>query len=190
MRKLIGDVRNKEYTKESWQSWYNRTNSGKLVRQASTAACILNEMIFGLSDQAVDDWKTRFHNNISGWNVSVKKDLRSQLIDCIGSILHEYLSPEIWNLPLDQPNVEAVDVTVHFCHDNAMLHQVMIDGIGIFNLCLKSDFVSSGFLHSSLYVLLENLICSNFQVRHASDAVLHVISVTSGYPTVSLAASI
>ncbi|GJT11966.1 hypothetical protein Tco_0859008 [Tanacetum coccineum] len=120
---------------ESWQSCYKRTNSGKLVRQASTAVCILNEM----------------------------RDLRSQLIDSIGSILHEYLSPEIWNLPLEQSNVVTGDINFHFFHDNAMLHQVMIDGIGIFNLSLKSDFVSSGFLHSSLYVLLENLICSNFK---------------------------
>ncbi|KAK9077656.1 hypothetical protein SSX86_005993 [Deinandra increscens subsp. villosa] len=184
MRKLIGDIRNMEYTKESWQSWYNRTNSGKLVRQASTSACLLNEMIFGLSDQAIDDLKTRFHNRMSIWHVSLNKDVRIQLIDCIGSILHEYLSPEVWNLPLEQSNVGSEDVTMHFFQDNAMLHQVMIDGIGIFNLCLKSDFILSGFLHSSLYVLLENLICSNFQVRHASDAVLHVISATSGYPTV------
>ncbi|XP_076949031.1 uncharacterized protein LOC143621508 [Bidens hawaiensis] len=184
MRKLIGDIRNKEYTKESWQSWYNRTNSGKLVRQASTSACMLNEMIFGLSDQAINNLKTKFHNKKSIWHVSLNKDIRNQLINCIGSILHEYLSAEVWNLPLDQSNVGSGDVTVHFFHDNAMLHQVLIDGTGIFNLCLKRDFISSGFLHSSLYVLLENLICSNFEVRHASDAVLHVISATSGYPTV------
>lgn len=207
LRKLIGDVRNKEYTKENWQYWYNRTNSGKLVRQASTAVCILNEMIFGLSDEAVDNLKRRFHKSslsrestehddpghrnkiqddvtyVSRWNISLK-DLRSQLVDCIGSILHEYLSSEVWNLPLEQSNAGAGDVTVHFIRDNAMLHQVIIDGIGIFNLCLKSDFLSSGFLHSSLYVLLENLICSNFQIRRASDAVLHVIAATSGYPTV------
>ncbi|XP_024959334.1 TELO2-interacting protein 1 homolog [Cynara cardunculus var. scolymus] len=207
LRKLIGDIRNKEYTKENWQSWYNKTNSGKLVRQASTAVCILNEMIFGLSDQAVDDLKRRFHKssssregtedddpgprnkiqddvtNVSGWNISLE-DLRSQLIDCVGSILHEYLSSEVWNLPLEQSSAGAGDVTVHFFRDNAMLHQVIIDGIGIYNLCLKSDFLSSGFLHSSLYVLLENLICSNFQIRRASDAVLHVIAATSGYLTV------
>ncbi|KVI02339.1 Armadillo-like helical [Cynara cardunculus var. scolymus] len=195
LRKLIGDIRNKEYTKENWQSWYNKTNSGKLVRQASTAVCILNEMIFGLSDQAVDDLKRRFHKssssregtedddpgprnkiqddvtNVSGWNISLE-DLRSQLIDCVGSILHEYLSSEVWNLPLEQSSAGAGDVTV------------IIDGIGIYNLCLKSDFLSSGFLHSSLYVLLENLICSNFQIRRASDAVLHVIAATSGYLTV------
>ncbi|KAL8264207.1 hypothetical protein R6Q59_022337 [Mikania micrantha] len=184
MRKLIGDIRNKEYTKESWQSWYNRTSSGKLVRHASTSACLLNEMIFGLSDQAIDNLKTRFHNKVSVWHVSLNKDIRIQLIDCVGSILHEYLSPEIWNLPLEQSSVGFGDVPMHFFQDNAMLHQVMIDGVGIFNLCLKSDFISSGFLHSSLYVLLENLICSNFQVRHASDTVLHVIAATSGCETV------
>lgn len=64
--------------------------------------------------------------------------------------------------------------------------QVIIEGIGIFALCLGEDFASSGFLHSSLYLLLENLICSNFQVRSASDAVLHVLASTSSFPTVSL----
>ncbi|KAL8195828.1 hypothetical protein R6Q57_025581 [Mikania cordata] len=184
IRKLIDDIRNKEYTNESWQNWYNMTSSGKLVRHASTSACLLNEMIFGLSDQAIDNLKTRFHNKISVWHVSLNKDIRIQLIDCVGSILHEYLSPEIWNLPLEQSSVGFGDVPMHFFQDNAMLHQVMIDGVGIFNLCLKSDFISSGFLHSSLYVLLENLICSNFQIRHASDTVLHVIAATSGCETV------
>lgn len=51
-------------------------------------------------------------------------------------------------------------------------------------MCLGGDFTSRGFLHSSLYVLIENLICSGFQTRSASDAVLHVIAATSGYPTV------
>jgi hypothetical protein len=66
------------------------------------------------------------------------------------------------------------------------LKQVIVEGIGIFNLCLGRDFASSGFLHSSLYLLLENLISLNFEVRSAADAVLHVLSATSGYPTVSL----
>ncbi|GJZ12800.1 TELO2-interacting protein 1 [Tanacetum coccineum] len=142
----------KEYMNESWQSWYKRTNSGKLVRQASTAVCILNELVFGLSDQAVDNMESMFCNNIFGWDVSSKRDLQSQLIDSIDSILHEYLSLEIWNLPLEQSNV------------------VMIEGIRIFNLSFKSDFVSSGFLHLSLYVLLDNLICSNLQIKCVSDA--------------------
>nr|GEU66207.1 ARM repeat superfamily protein [Tanacetum cinerariifolium] len=94
LRKLIGDVRNKEYMNESWQSWYKRTSSRKLVRQASTPVCILNEMVFGLLDQAVDNTKNMFHNNMFGWDVSSNRDLQSQVIDSIGTILHEYLSPE------------------------------------------------------------------------------------------------
>ena len=66
------------------------------------------------------------------------------------------------------------------------MKQVIIDGVGIFNLCLGRDFVSSGFLHSSLYLLLENLSSSNFHVRNAADSVLHILSNTSGFPTVSL----
>ncbi|KAM7526892.1 hypothetical protein LguiA_016794 [Lonicera macranthoides] len=214
LRKLVSEVRAKEYSKESWQSWYHRTGSGQLVRQASTAACIINEMIFGLSDQAVDGFARMFHKSRlrwrgraefddichrnmdhpvpdeSVWKFCQERGVSSQLIDCIGSILHEYLSPEVWNLPLElksalqQFECEAGDVSLHFIQDNAMLHQVLIDGIGIFNLCLRQEFSSCGFLHLCLYVLLENLICSNFQIRRAVDGVLHVISATSGYPTV------
>lgn len=64
--------------------------------------------------------------------------------------------------------------------------QVIIEGLGVFSICLGEDFVSCGFLHSSLYHLLENLISSNFQVRSASDCVLHMLATTSGHSTVSL----
>ncbi|GJU73851.1 hypothetical protein Tco_1265256 [Tanacetum coccineum] len=106
---------------ESWQSWYKRTNSGKLVRQASTAVGILNEMVFGLSDQVVDNLKRMFRHNISGWDVSSKRDLRSQLIDCIGSI----------SIPRNmESTIRTIQCcswryycNVHFFYDNAMLHQ-------------------------------------------------------------------
>lgn len=110
--------------------------------------------------------------------------------DCVGRIAHEYLSSEVWNLPIDQKSSlvqsdgEVEEITLHFFHDTAMLQQVIIDGIGIFSMCLGKDFASSWFLHSSLYLLLESLICSNIQVRQASDAVLHVLSCASGHPTV------
>ncbi|KAJ6378370.1 hypothetical protein OIU78_028587 [Salix suchowensis] len=218
LRKLVSEVRDKEFTKESWQSWYNRTGSGQMLRQASTAVCILNEMIFGLSDQAVDNLIGLFHKsgiNREGvqeldakgadaqpktvehpeltrsiWKVSQERVARSHLNDCVGRILHEYLSSEVWNLPIDQESSliqsdgEVEEITFHFFRDSAMLQQVIIDGIGIFGMCLAEDFASSGFLHSSLYLLLESLISSNFQVRQASDAVLHVLSCASGHPTV------
>lgn len=124
------------------------------------------------------------------WKVSQERVARSHLNDCVGRIAHEYLSSEVWNLPIDQKSSliqsdgEVEEITLHFFHDTAMLQQVIIDGIGIFSMCLGKDFASSGFLHSSLYLLLESLICSNIQVRQASDAVLHVLSCASGHPTV------
>ncbi|XP_011086354.1 TELO2-interacting protein 1 homolog isoform X2 [Sesamum indicum] len=213
LRKLISELRNKEHLKDSWQAWYKRTGSGHLVRQASTAACILNEMIFGLSDQAITSLGRLFQSSPqetkgfcgSGngksfgyigalpehWVQKVYQNnvARSYLIECIGSILHEYLSPEVWDLPLGfsaslQQTGEVGDISLHFFNDNAMLHQVIIEGIGIFNVCLGKEFSSCGFLHSSLYMLLENVICSNFQVRRASDVVLHAISATQNCPTV------
>ncbi|XP_058218097.1 uncharacterized protein LOC131329059 isoform X2 [Rhododendron vialii] len=214
VRKLVSEVRLKENSKESWQSWYHRTGSGQLLRQACTAVCLLNEILFGISDKLVDSFALMFDefglrwedtegcgggsDNVepphsvpyaSIWKISEEKRAKSHLIDSIGSILHEYLSPELWSLPLDhkssfeQPDGEE-DITLHFFHDAALLYQVIIEGIGIFSMCLGETFASCGFLHSSLYVLLENLICSNFQIRSASDAVLHVVSSTCGYPTV------
>ncbi|KAL1540550.1 TELO2-interacting protein 1 isoform X2 [Salvia divinorum] len=199
-RKLISELRLKELHKESWQSWYKRTASGHLVRQASIAACILNEMIFGLSDQAITSLNGMFGHRLHHESIGVddalvedraqekyqKSGARAYLIDCIGSILHEYLSPEVWDLPLRlsvSPSGEG-DINMHFFSDNAMLHQVIIEGIGIFNICLGKEFSSCGFLHSSLYMLLENIICSDFQVRRAADSVLHVISATQNCPTV------
>lgn len=70
------------------------------------------------------------------------------------------------------------------------MKQVIIDGVGMFNLCLGTDFVSSGFLHSCLYLLLENLSSSSYLVRNAADSVLHILSTTSGYPMVSLSVMI
>ncbi|XP_061348789.1 uncharacterized protein LOC133294152 [Gastrolobium bilobum] len=201
-RKLVSELRLKEYNNESWQSWYDRTGSGQLLRQASTTACMLNEMIFGLSDQAVNDFARIFHRSAirkvqvqsckleSFWKMPKDKGLRSHLVDCIGGILHEYLSAEVWNVPVErgiadlQHNVVVEDISLYFFQDATMLHQVIIEGVGIFNLCLGRDFVSSGFLHSSLYLLLENLSYSNYQVRNAADSVLQIISTTSGYQTV------
>ncbi|XP_057963630.1 uncharacterized protein LOC131154857 [Malania oleifera] len=224
LRKLVSELRMKESGDEGWQSWYERTGSGQLLRQASTAACILNEIIFGMSDQAIDIYTRMFgksrirkeemqeynpacsesqpdkfdHDVLSEsfWNVYQKGSASNCLIDCVGSILHEYLSPEVWNLPMEcksnirGPDGKAEEITLHFFQDVAMLHQeiaflfVIIDGIGIFNICLGKCFDSSQFLHSSLYLLLENLTCSNYQIRSAADAVLHILSATSGFPTV------
>lgn len=156
LRKLISEIRVKEYSTETWQSWYNRIGSGQLLRQASTAVCILNEMIYGLSDQAVDIYTRMFQKyrskseevqefdaglangqhyklecsvpNESVWKASQDKGVRSHLTDCVGGILHEYLSPELWALPIDhKPSLHcddgAEDISLHFFCDTAMLQQ-------------------------------------------------------------------
>ncbi|TYK21921.1 ARM repeat superfamily protein isoform 2 [Cucumis melo var. makuwa] len=204
LQKLVSELRKKEYNEENWEYWYRRTGSGQLVRQASTAVCILNEMIIGVSEYSVDYFSSTFQRermhrkvtsdyecvttNEASWKVPLEK-VRAQLIDCIGRVLHEYLSPEIWDVPTQHKSspmhsADEDDISLHFFRDTTMLHQVIIEGMGIFSMCLRKYFSSCGFLHSSLYLLLENLISSNAKVRSTSDAILHVLSSSSGYPMV------
>ncbi|XP_027914155.1 uncharacterized protein LOC114173767 [Vigna unguiculata] len=78
-------------------SWYDRHGSGQLLRQASTAACMLNEIIFGISERASNDFASIFHNcafHTSFWKMPKDKGVRSYLVECIGGILHEYLAAE------------------------------------------------------------------------------------------------
>lgn len=146
-RKLVTELRLKEYNEESWQSWYNRTGSGQLLRQASTAACMLNEMIFGLSDQSINDFASIFNRSCiskgvlvqsykldcavheSFWKLPQDTGVKSYLVDCLGGILHEYLSAEVWSVPVDrrvadlQLNVSVEDISLYFFQDVAMLHE-------------------------------------------------------------------
>lgn len=64
--------------------------------------------------------------------------------------------------------------------------QVIMEGIGIFGMILGKDFADSGFVHSSLYLLLRKLISSSSEIRITSDAVLMCLSVSSGHVSVSL----
>ncbi|KNA08663.1 hypothetical protein SOVF_160610 isoform A [Spinacia oleracea] len=224
LRKLVSEIRSKEYNRESWESWYTRTHSGQLLRQAGTAACILNEMLFGMSDQAINLFEKIFHKSGakleekqksyatsfgqpcqvqyhaadgSLWRTNGAENMKQHVIGCVGTILHEYIAPEIWDLPVIHETSlflsgwKSESINKHFFHDVAALHQemafsqlVLIEGIGIFNMTLGEHFASSGFLCSSLYLLLENLMCSNSDVKHASDVVLRLISSTSGCSSV------
>ncbi|KAL8497745.1 hypothetical protein ACS0TY_021177 [Phlomoides rotata] len=125
LHKLIVELRMKELHKESWQSWYAKTISGHLVRQDSTVVCILNKMIFGLSDQAIISLNRMFRSGLQhetngvngndigkfcGQGVALLEDCvqkmyqnsgaRTCLIDYFGNVLHEYVSTEVWDLPL------------------------------------------------------------------------------------------
>ncbi|QCE11713.1 hypothetical protein DEO72_LG10g2949 [Vigna unguiculata] len=92
-----------------FNSWYDRHGSGQLLRQASTAACMLNEIIFGISERASNDFASIFHNcafHTSFWKMPKNKGVRSYLVECIGGILHEYLAAEVWNVPIDCGTVD------------------------------------------------------------------------------------
>ncbi|GAB2219226.1 hypothetical protein Drorol1_Dr00006858 [Drosera rotundifolia] len=194
LRKLVSEIRMKEYHDERWQQWYSRTGFGQLLRQASTAVCILNEMIYGMSDHTAVDFANMFNRSNtrqddgdipcaksnSHWQLYHQRGAMDQMIECIDIILLEYTS-EVWELPVEHKlssvQLDAEDISKHFFCD------VIIEGIGIFAKCLQKDFASR-FLRISLYLLLENLICSNYEVRHAADTVLQIISSVSGYPKV------
>ncbi|CAA7394168.1 unnamed protein product [Spirodela intermedia] len=207
VRKLISEIRMKSFGKENWHLWYARSGSGQFVRQASTASCVINEMIYGTSDQSAVLFAKFFGKNKSKIGKSLEnqaadandkpdfnlrkekyvwktsQDAKEQVINCVGAVLHEYLSHEIWELPIDEKSSklsQGMQAENFACR----LIQVIIEGIGIFNISLGKHFFRSGFMQSSIYLLLQNLICSCNQVRSASDAVLRVVSTASGYPTV------
>ncbi|GMN56495.1 hypothetical protein TIFTF001_025616 [Ficus carica] len=168
LRKLVSEVRVKQCNKEGWQSWYNRNGSGQLIRQAGTAVCILNEMIFGISDQSINSFARMFQKSrIKEKEVQETNSRFSNSHPC-----ESMLTESIWKVSRDKGI------------RNHLIDCVIIEGIGIINICLGEDFCSSGFLHSSMYLLLESLISSNYHVRSASDAVLQVLAAKSGYPTV------
>lgn len=153
LHKLISELRIRDYHKEGWQSWYSRSDLGKLLRQTSVAVCMLNEMIYGLSDQSVSlnsklfrkkgaeveeaqGGKFACNNNPpsgfrcsgSAWKVQQRQDARDHVVHCVGSILHEYMSHEVWNIPIDQksPLLEhgtETEISLHFFRDVTMLHQ-------------------------------------------------------------------
>ncbi|XP_072963405.1 uncharacterized protein [Typha angustifolia] len=211
-RKLTSELQKKDFNKEGWRAWYLHIGSGQLMRQTSAAVCMLNEIIYGLSDQSISLYLKMFSNagakeatshsgefmdndqaskityNRKAWMLQNGTD---HTIHCIGSILHEYLSPEVWDLPIDQDSLSLeqeteLDLPLHFFRDTTVLQQVIIDGLGIFNIVLGKDFACCGLMHSSLYLLLQKLICSNIQIRTASDAVLKVLAAASGHATVRL----
>ncbi|PKA61628.1 hypothetical protein AXF42_Ash018609 [Apostasia shenzhenica] len=210
-RKLISDIRLKGQNKQSWQYWYSQGGLGQLMRQTSVAICMINEIIYGLADHSVSSCMKVFRNAEREakvaqamaccndlptcskyrlpWKFHEVKDAKEHLIHCVGSILHEYTSAELWDLPVDQNSHQLEhdpeeNMSLHFFRDSRILHQVMIEGIGVFSTVLGNNFIQSGFMHSTLYLLLQNLICSVDLIRTAADAALHIVSTSTGHSTV------
>uniref|UniRef100_N1QRB9 TTI1 N-terminal TPR domain-containing protein n=1 Tax=Aegilops tauschii TaxID=37682 RepID=N1QRB9_AEGTA len=231
-RRLSTELRAEDTHRYGVQRWCMKSDSGQKLRQASSAVCMLNELIYGLSDQSLCVCLQLFnkssaqvirvpgqndHLTSSGqrtgvrevWKISERMYTKDDIIHCIGSILHEYMSPEMWDLPTEQNSelcLAELNVPMHFFRDTTalqqffkalfscssfncistfvLLHQVMLDGIGVFGIILGQDFAHSGFMHSSLYLLLRKLISSSAQIRIASDAVLRTLAAAGGYSTV------
>ncbi|GJM91565.1 hypothetical protein PR202_ga07947 [Eleusine coracana subsp. coracana] len=203
----------KDIYKDNFQRWYMKSEVGQKLRQASSAVCMLNELIYGLSDQSLGMFLQLFkkssagrtrttchsdqlracaqHNGLTNereiWGFNEKKGTKDNILYCIGSVLHEYVSPEVWNLPTEKDGklgLAELNLPLHFFRDTTALHTVIIEGIGVLGVVLGQDFARSGFMHSSLYLLLRELISSSAQIRIASDAVLRALAAAGGHCSV------
>ncbi|KAL6642631.1 hypothetical protein ACP70R_020812 [Stipagrostis hirtigluma subsp. patula] len=212
-RRLSTKLRDRDIYKDGVQNWYMKSEAGQALRQASSAVCMLNELMYGLSDRALgvfvqlfkkrsaqtirttrqDDQSSAFehHNRVTigteAWGFNEQKSTKDNVLHCIGSILHEYVSPEVWDLPTEKDSellLTELNLPLHFFRDTTALHTVMIEGIGVLGAVLGQDFARSGFMHSSLYLLLRELISSSAQIRIASDAVLKALAAAGGYCSV------
>jgi hypothetical protein len=135
------------------QRWYMKSDAGQTLRQASSAVCMLNELIYGLSDRSLsiclqifnknsaqmigapgqNDQLTAFGQNNGGtnrniWKISEQMGTKNHIIHCIGSILHEYMAPEVWDLPTEpdsELSLTELNIPLYFFRDTAALHQVI-----------------------------------------------------------------
>ncbi|TVU31553.1 hypothetical protein EJB05_23242 [Eragrostis curvula] len=212
-RRLSTELRAKDIYKDDMQRWYVKSEAGQKLRQASSAVCMLNELMYGLSDRSLGMFSQLFkkssaqlmskacqndqlracdkHQGVTNereiWGINEQKGTKDNIIHCIGSILHEYVSPEVWDLPTEKDTELGLadsNLPLHFFRDTSALHTVMIEGIGVLGVVLGQDFARSGFMHSSLYLLLRELISSSAQIRIASDAVLRALAAAGGHCSV------
>ncbi|WVZ57767.1 hypothetical protein U9M48_008112 [Paspalum notatum var. saurae] len=212
-RRLSTELRAKDIYKGGLQRWYMKSEGGQTLRLASSAVCMLNELMYGLSDRSLDMFLRHFkyrpaemaktdclnnelvacveHNGLTNereaWGFNDKKGTKDNVLHCIGSILHEYVSPEVWDLPTEKEAelcLIELNLPLHFYRDTTALHTVMLEGIGVLGVILGQDFARSGFMHSSLYLLLRELISSSAQIRTASDAALRALAAAGGHCSV------
>jgi TELO2-interacting protein 1 len=122
-RKLVSQLRTKDFNQEE----FRRNGLGQLIRETSASVCMLTEMIYGASDQAFDGSSGLFHEakekGLRGWCVKERKDNRELIIQCIGSVLHEYIAQEVWDLPVSEGS--ELDFPLHLFSDVKALHQVI-----------------------------------------------------------------
>lgn len=111
----------------------NNFGNGQLQRASATSACVLNELIYGASGQWSDKLSSFFgglssqdRHSSDPWQKEAAAEAKGRISECVGDILHDYLIPEIWELPVDSgDDIAPIDMPLlHNLQDNAMLQQV------------------------------------------------------------------
>ena len=112
--------------------------SGQPQRASAVSACVLCELMYGASGVWTDELVNLFGGQSSKesssgfekWEYENDTEVKARMSECMGSILHDYLIPELWDLPVDagafaDRGYSVVDTSLlHVLQDNAMLQQV------------------------------------------------------------------
>lgn len=156
MELLLGNVRQAAASIGSYgneMTSEEMISSGQEQRTAATSVCVLNEIIYGASGA----WNAKLFREFGDfmlsknlqnlgrsegfssalsvqakWQTADKDDVKTILSDCASSILHDYLSAEVWDQPTDLvsssfANKAALDdlpPPLHTFQDNVMLQKV------------------------------------------------------------------
>ncbi|KAG0557818.1 hypothetical protein KC19_11G159100 [Ceratodon purpureus] len=172
--------------------------SGQAQRASAVSACVLSELVYGTSRVWTDELVSLFGGRSSKdsnsgpekWQFENETEVKTRISECMGGILHDYLRPELWDLPVDagafsDRGHSVVDMPLlHVLQDNAMLQQVLVEGVGVFGLALGKAFEDGGFMALVLYPLLEKLASTNSNVSYAADLALRAICYYCGYQSV------
>lgn len=110
---------------------------GQPQRASAVSACVLNELVCGASGVWSHELVSLFGGRTSKeacgfekWKFENDIEVKARISECVGSILHDYLVPELWDLPVDSAafsdrGSSMVDMAIlHVLQDNAMLQQV------------------------------------------------------------------
>lgn len=113
--------------------------SGQPQRASAVSACVLSELVYGTSGVWTDELTSLFggrssrdsNSGFEKWQFEDDTEVKARMSECMGSILHDYLIPELWDLPVDagafaDGGQSVVDMPLlHVLQDNAMLQQVV-----------------------------------------------------------------
>jgi hypothetical protein len=113
-------------------------SSGEVQRNSAASVCVLNELMYGASGVWTNKLPGLFGGISCGmasqheqWQHHNGREVTACISECVGDILHDYLMPQIWELPVDSGSGLFRDSygndmqLLHVLQDNAMLQQVV-----------------------------------------------------------------